>query len=267
MSRIDYDDAYANAAYIPEADGFIEEWQNDAHAFRTDLISKKRADIDVVYGPSKRQVFDVFHPVGEAKGTLVFVHGGYWRRFDKSYWSHFATGALERGWRVVMPSYDLCPRVSIAEITQEIRVCVERIAEQFDGPLALAGHSAGGHLVARLGVPAMLPASVIDRITHIVPISAVADLRTLVFTSMNDDFRLTDETAAAESPALMPKPQCPVTVWVGGDERPVFLEQSMVLAENWGAKMIVRQGEHHFDVIDGLKDPNSILVRLLTADV
>jgi len=28
--------------------------------------------------------------------------------------------------------------------------------------------------------------------------------------------------------------------------------------------MIVRQGEHHFDVIDGLKDPNSILVRLLT---
>jgi hypothetical protein len=52
---------------------------------------------------------------------------------------------------------------------------------------------------------------------------------------------------------------------VGGDERPVFLEQSMVLAENWGVKMIVRQGEHHFDVIDALKDPNSILMRMLTS--
>ena len=54
-----------------------------------------------------------------------------------------------------------------------------------------------------------------------------------------------------------------VTVWVGGDGDQ-FLEQSMILAENWGAKMIVRQGEHHFDVIGSLKDPNSILVTLTT---
>ena len=121
--------------------------------------------------------------------------------------------------------------------------------------------------MARLGVPDVLSDDLISRITHIVPISAVADLRTLVFTEMNNDFRLTDETATAESPALMPRPTCPVTVWVGGDERPVFLEQSMVLAENWGVKMIVRQGEHHFDVIDGLKNSDSILVRLLTSSI
>ena len=265
MSRIDYDDAYANAAYIPNADDFITRWQSEASAFRSDMLEQGRAELEIAYGQSKRQTYDVFHPEGYAKGTLVFVHGGYWRRFDKSYWSHFSHGALTKGWRVVMPSYDLCPRVLIAEITQQMRSFVTQIAEKYAGAIALTGHSAGGHLVARLGVPDVLSDDLVSRITHIVPISAVADLRTLVFTEMNNDFRLTDEAAKAESPALMPKPSCPVTVWVGGDERPVFLEQSMILAENWGVKMIVRQGEHHFDVIDGLKDPNSILVRLLTS--
>jgi acetyl esterase/lipase len=80
-----------------------------------------------------------FIPKDKPKGTLIFVHGGYWRRFDKSYWSHFSTGALLQGWRVVMPSYDLCPRVSIAEITQEMRICVTQIAQKFTGPIALDG--------------------------------------------------------------------------------------------------------------------------------
>ena len=267
MSILDYDDAYANAAYIPNADDFITRWQSEASAFRSDMLEQGRAELEIAYGQSKRQTYDVFHPEGDAKGTLVFVHGGYWRRFDKSYWSHFSYGALTQGWRVVMPSYDLCPRVSIAEITQQMRSFVTQIAEKYAGAVALTGHSAGGHLVARLGVPDVMSDDLVSRIAHIVPISAVADLRPLVFTEMNNDFRLTDETAAAESPALMPKPNCPITVWVGGDERPVFLEQSMVLAENWGAKMIVRQGQHHFDVIDALKDPDSILVRLLTSEI
>ena len=75
MSRIDYDDAYANAAYIPNADDFITRWQTDASAFRSDMLEQQRAELDTAYGQSKRQTYDVFHPEGEAKGT-------YWRRFE-----------------------------------------------------------------------------------------------------------------------------------------------------------------------------------------
>lgn len=258
---MDWDDAYANAAHIPNADGFVSGWERDAAAFRTHMVGEGRATLGVSYGDTARQAYDVFEPEGVAKGTLVFVHGGYWLRFDRSYWSHFATGALMRGWRVVMPSYDLCPDVRIADITSQIAKAMTQIASSFAGPLSLAGHSAGGHLVARMGQ--VLPHDILTRVQHIVPISPVSDLRPMLNLSMNADFKLTEDTAIAESPALHPAPNVPVTCWVGADERPVFLDQSRWLAEAWGCDEVVVEGKHHFDVIDELADGDSRMIETL----
>ena len=41
----------------------------------------------IAYGPHPRQALDVFLPEGEAKGLVVFVHGGYWRAYDRGHWS------------------------------------------------------------------------------------------------------------------------------------------------------------------------------------
>ena len=103
-----------------------------------------------------------------------------------------------------------------------------------------------------------------ERITHVAPISPVSDLRPLIDTAMNEDFRLDEASAVAESPALMAKGwDVPVSVWVGGDERPAFLDQARWLSEAWGATLHVVPGRHHFDVIDALKDPESGLVKRL----
>ena len=101
------DDAYANAAYIPNADSFILQWAKAAEMFRELLKKEGRADCNVFYGPTDRQKFDIFSPIGRSEDILIFIHGGYWLRFDKSYWSHLATGTFQHGWHVVMPSYDL----------------------------------------------------------------------------------------------------------------------------------------------------------------
>ena len=257
----DLDDAYANRPYIPDADAFPPRWEAEAAAFREAL--GPRAVLGVSYGPSARQAYDLFHPEAERLGTMIFVHGGYWRAFDRSAWSHFATGALERDWSVAMPSYDLCPAVRIATITQQIAEAVQEIAARLDGPLTLAGHSAGGHLVARMLAPGMLPAKLVRRIRHVVPISPLADLEPLCQTEMNSDFRLDVDMARAESPMLQPPPRTPVTLWVGGAERPAFLDQAMWLADAWQAPQNVRDGLHHFNIIDDLKDPNSDLMALL----
>ncbi|MFZ5963166.1 alpha/beta hydrolase [Thalassococcus sp. BH17M4-6] len=260
---MDLDDAYANAAHIPGAEAFPLRWAAEAETFRQRLGVTGRARLGLMYGHATRQAFDLFLPDLTPRGLLIFVHGGYWRRFDRSDWSHFATGALARGWAVAMPSYDLCPRVRISAITRQIAQAVTVAANEVPGPIRLAGHSAGGHLVARMIAPDMLTPEVAERIEHVMPISPLADLRPLIKTQMNDDLRLDKDEALAESPALQQRLPVPVTVWVGADERPVFLDQAMLLAKAWRCGHIIDDGKHHFDVIDGLLDPESAMMRRL----
>ncbi len=256
------DDAYANHTHIPNADSYPPRWSDKAAAFRARLQQAGRARLGILYGTRERQAYDLFQPEDDAKGLVIFVHGGYWRRFDRSFWSHLATGPLAHGWAVAMPSYDLCPDVRIADITAQIAHAVETMAASMPGPIALTGHSAGGHLVARMLAPGMLSEATSARIACVTPISPVSDLRPLLETSMNADcFHLSLEDAAAESPALMQdRHDVPVTVWVGAEERPAFLDQARWLSEAWSCPLHIDKGTHHFDVIDGMEDPDSALV-------
>ncbi|GGO55099.1 Acetyl esterase/lipase [Roseovarius pacificus] len=260
---MELDDAYANAAHIPGAEGYPPRWTQQAAAFRETLSTVGRASLAIPYGDSPCQKLDLFLPEGVPNGVCVFVHGGYWLRFDNSYWSHLAAGPLARGWAVAMPSYDLCPDVTIAGITLQIARAVTVVAEQVAGPVALSGHSAGGHLVARMAVPGVLPPEVAPRLRSIVPISPMADLRPMLKTSMNAQFGLDLTAAEAESPVLMRPMDVPVTVWVGADERPAFLDQARWLAEAWGCGHVVAEGRHHFDVVDALASPDSAMVAAL----
>ncbi|RSK31611.1 alpha/beta hydrolase [Rhodovulum iodosum] len=259
---MDWDDAYANMPHIPGGADYPPRWAAAAEAFRATV----RGETDLPYGDHPRQRFDLFLPEGAPRGLAVFVHGGYWLRFDKSLWSHLAAGPLARGWAVAMPSYRLAPEVAISQITADVARALPDIAARVDGPVALAGHSAGGHLVARmLCEDVALTGDVSARIQRAVSISPVSDLRPLRNTAMNADFKLTEEAARAESPVFhRPRPDVPVQVWVGGDERPVFLDQARWLAEAWpGAQLTVVPGKHHFDVIEGLEAPDSPLTEAL----
>lgn len=263
---MELDDAYANAAYIEGADLYPERWAAEAAGLREGMLEAGLAELNIAYGESPRQAFDLLRPEGKARGLLVFVHGGYWLRFDKSYWSHFAKGALEQGWAVALPSYDLCPDVAISDITHQIAHMIPEAAAMVSGPIVLAGHSAGGHLVARMVVPGVLPEAVAARVVRVMPISPVGDLQPLLKTSMNEKFKMDLADARAESPALMqPREGVEVIVWVGGEERPVFLEQATMLAENWQCDCVIDAGKHHFDVIDGLLVSDSRMVQRLLA--
>ena len=238
---MDMDDRFANGAYIAGAGDYPEKWAGLAAAFRDNT----RCELDVAYGPTARQKMDIFYPEGTPLGVVMFVHGGYWLAFDKSYWSHLATGPLAHGWAVAIPSYDLCPDVH------------KFAAQRIDGPMRFAGHSAGGHLVARLAGMDWH-----GRLDRVLPISPVSDLTPLLLTSMNAQLRLSAQEAFAESPVNM-MPRAPVTVWVGGAERPVFLEQAQELADAWQCGMTVSPREHHFNVIEPLADSQSPIVRAL----
>lgn len=262
---MDWDLAYSNSDHVAESASFPPRWQAEAAAFRTEHAECLQPDIS--YGPSDRQRFDLFRPDNDARGLAIFVHGGYWHKMEKESFSHLASGALARGWAVALPGYDLCPQVRVRDITQQLRAAVTLAAEHVPGPIALAGHSAGGHLVSRMACRDLnLPEPIARRLQRIVSISGVHDLRPLLRTKMNTVLRLDSEEATAESPGLLePRDSTDLLCWVGGAELPEFLRQNALLANIWtglGVRTAAHEApaKHHFNVIEDLRDPESVLV-------
>jgi arylformamidase len=259
--KLDLSRDYANADFIPDAAEYPPRWVAKAAAFRDRLGDRARCGIS--YGEGARQTFDLFLPETTPAGLLVFIHGGYWLNFTPAHWSHLAAGALARDWAVAFPGYTLAPQARIHQITDEVEAAISAAAQIIDGPIVVTGHSAGGHLSARMGCADRNP-DWADRLVRVVPISPVADLSPLMHTAMNADLKIDAAEVEAESPSrLQKRPEIDCTAWVGGQERPSFLWQARTLSENWDCPWHVAKGKHHFDVIDALEDPESALTNTL----
>lgn len=265
MTR-DWDDAFSNSAYIPGSENLPGIWAERALGYRLALHGFKQ---DIRYGAAPRAQMDLVEPDGTPRGLLVFVHGGFWLDFDKSSWTDLAEGARASGWAVALPSYTLAPQARIGDMTLEIAAAVTKAAELVDGPVRLAGHSAGGHLVTRMICDdSPLSADILGRIEKVMSISGLHDLRPLRRTRMNDRLQLTDEDARSESPALhLPAGPMPLTCWVGANERPEFLRQSRLMATMWqgegSTNLVEEEGHNHFSIIEGLKRSNSAITQSL----
>jgi len=205
---------------------------------------------------------EIYAPKGQLNGTVVFVHGGYWLAGSPRMFSHLAAGAIGAGYVCALPSYTLAPDARIHDMTRQIASRIGEIAQAIDGPLYLVGHSAGAHLVARMACMDM-EADWSNRVRRVMAISPLGDLAPLMETTMNDTLGIDAAEALAESPVNHVRQDIPVTVWVGGAERPAFLDQAGRLADRWGCDLTVEAEKHHFDVIEGLEDPVSPMMRAL----
>jgi arylformamidase len=264
--HVDYEVEYNNRARVPENPALIAGWAKDAAAYR-----EKHAPRIIPYGPGARHTIDFF--AGDRGGpVVVFIHGGYWQALDGSFFSHLAGGLNAHGISVAIPSYDLCPGVTVDQIIQQMRTAARELA-RLGQPLVISGHSAGGHLAACLlstdwpALDASLPA---DLIIAAYAISGLFDLVPLVETSINKALQLDAASARAVSPLYWQTPaRGSLDAVVGENESAEYFRQSRTAVERWGAAGLATRfgvvpGANHFTAIAPLADPDSPMVARLS---
>ena len=259
---IDYEVEYNNRARVPENPSLIAGWARDAAAWR-----ERHAPRSISYGPGARNVIDFFPGVGEGP-IVVFIHGGYWQALDGSFFSHLAGGLNAHGISVAIPSYDLCPDVTVDQIIQEMKAASRELA-RLGRSLVMSGHSAGGHLAACMlatdwpALDASVPA---DLVVAAYAISGLFDLGPLVETSINNALRLDHAAARDASPLFWKAPaRGSLDAVVGENESAEYFRQSQIIVERWGGAGIATRfgtvpNANHFTAIAPLADPNSPMV-------
>jgi len=262
---VDYELEYNNRARVPENPALIAGWARDAAAYREQQVPRL-----VRYGAGARNVIDYFPGSGDGP-IVVFIHGGYWQALDNSFFSHLAGGLNAHGIGVAIPSYDLCPDVSIYSIIAEMREACRELA-RLGHLLVASGHSAGGHLAACMlatdwqAIDASLPR---DFVASAYSISGLFDLGPLVETSLNRALQLNAATATAASPLFWnPPADKTLDALVGENESAEYFRQSQTIVDVWGAAGVATRfgvvaGANHFTAIAPLADPGSPVVSRL----
>lgn len=115
--------------------------------------------VELSYGKDPLQKLDYWKPMQKGSPLVVFVHGGGWKRGDKSN----ATGKdksehyLQQGYAFASVNYRLVPAATVEQQAQDVADAIAHLIAHADSlgfdpnRIVLMGHSAGAHLSALVG--------------------------------------------------------------------------------------------------------------------
>ncbi len=272
FDQAELDRQYDTSRTVASPDAYFDTYARESERVRAALDCR----CDLAYGSRPREVLDLFTAPRPGAPVLVFIHGGYWRRLHKDFFSFVAEPFVAAGAAVAVPAYELAPNVTIDEIVLEMRSAVAWLHHNVAGAngdpnrIVVAGHSAGGHLAAMAaGTDWREFGLAVDPIAAIVPISGVFDLAPIRRSFINETIQLDEAAAARNSPMRhLPRARKPLIAAVGGGETAEFIRQTHAFADAWAraggtAQTIVVPDRNHYDVILDLQEPRSVLTRAI----
>ena len=256
----------------------IPNWIKDSKKARENL----NCTLDVRYADGDNQKLDVFLCGDKKAPTLIWIHGGYWQRGDKSIYSFLASPFVEIGVNVIIVGYDLCPNVSMTRISEELREAVSfiwnngKILGINRDKISVMGHSAGGHLTQMMMAtdwPARDSAFPSDIIKAGIPVSPLSYLEPVRLTlALNANLQMDAKEANLESPMINhpPHTNAPQLVVVGGAETDEFHRQSEMYVNSFRTQqrmieMYVVPDVDHFDELNVLADQESTFFKKVCA--
>ena len=248
----------------------IPDWLEQSKRF----VESTDATLDIEYGPRERNKLDFFPAKQNGAGFVLYIHGGYWQRGDKSVYSFLAEPFVRRGFSVALMNYQMCPDVRLSEIAPQARLAVAwlwRHAHELgisrDNFNAM-GHSAGGHLTVEMMFTDWtregdnLPR---DLLHAGVAISGIYDFEPILYCSENDGLRLDADEARTVSPIYRePATDAPQLIAYGMKEPPEMQRQSndfVATFQDQSTRMesLPVPGADHFDTVSVLGDDTSVL--------
>ncbi|MDH4092964.1 MAG: alpha/beta hydrolase [Cyclobacteriaceae bacterium] len=257
---------YNNRHHVPDFERHLTYWDDLSRQ-----AEKKHPNIkEIHYGTKSLETLDVFPSDRPNSKTLIFIHGGYWRTFDKSSFYFVADAFASYGVTTVLVNYPLAPAASMDQIVTSCRKALQFIHRNlvaYNGDpvkIYVVGHSAGGHLAAMLASLNVQPLYE-DLVQGVCALSGLFNLIPIHLSNLNESLRLDKDTARRNSPTqLLPLKKCAVLLAVGAEETAEFKAQSQELFTQWRRELksiqhLVLPGLNHFSILGSLCDSTSPL--------
>lgn len=232
----------------------------------TEILSRPGPPPDrtVPYGDHPDQVYDLRSPRpefgGATTGTIVVVHGGFWRpETDRAHAGAHAQALADEGHHVAVLEYRRTPGDWEA-MAADVLAGVAAVRAQAPDPdhVVLVGHSAGGHLVAWAAhQPETAGIRGVVSLAGCVDLALVDELglgdgaaQALMGTARADD---RERWERADPTVLGPAP-CPVRLVHGTDDDTVPLRISTAYGQRTGAPLTEVADAGHMDLVDPTLD-------------
>jgi arylformamidase len=259
LNKAERDTAYNNGAAVADS-ALHNKARNEASAA---YRAAHAGALDLPYGTSPREAWDIYPGSDPAAPCFVFIHGGYWQMNGRENFAGLAAGLAAHGWSVAMPGYTIAPEGNLGRIADEVYRALDWLAEH--GPrygagskILVSGWSAGGQLAAlALAHPAVRAGLALSGVYELAPIRD---------TYLNQKLALSDHEIETLSPLRLPVIDKPLAIAYGTAEVPALVEDSRAFharraaAHAPGALLPIAKADH-FTILDEIRRPDGLLVR------
>lgn len=218
---------------------------------------------------------------------FVFIHGGYWQESSKGGNTFLVQPLVSAGVRVFLLGYDLCPKITLSALYDEILVGLSKILllaqeEYSEAAVTLSGHSAGACLALSMLTEErwrQLPNSHLIRSVFL--LGGIYDLSEAQHTEVvNKDnlLALTEENVRELSPLQQSfghlaeeGTSVRISVVVAEFDAPGLVEQGHQLmdklrGEGVASEFVEAQGFDHFDLVTELRSEECFLIQRITSE-
>ena len=263
---------------VPDSEQMMDRFEQSSLAFRQDWPHQS---LNHHYGPGERQTYDVFRPqLGQAsKGTVLFLHGGFWFSRHKDQFSFMAQAYVQAGWTFLAMTYPLMPTLSLTQLVDQTAAGLVEIDRQLTeddgkGIDVMAGHSAGAHLLA-MAFHSQAGRSHTDRLPQppkrLVLVSGVYDPQARAAAEISKTIGLTPDDAAQSCPLTHCQPvQLATYIYAGAREPELWWKQGQRYRdrlEQAGLANVHHEllaGHDHFSLLEAMANPASEVARSIT---